>query len=104
MLYGLLQNKYPVLDRPLTITHLSQRIENGIERIVKKSMASDEPVYSSYSELPVHGFTNLEGLLHMTAVKQFASTREAQAWIDLIKQERPECYCIVYEMELAPSV
>lgn len=53
--------------------------------------------------LPVHVFTNLGGLHEMTSVKQFASTREAQAWIDLMKPERPDCYCIVDEMELDQS-
>jgi hypothetical protein len=102
-LYGLHQNKYPSQTRPLTITYLSQRIENGIERIVKKSVASDEPDYPSYSELPVHVFTNLGGSPHMTSINQFATLREAQAWIDLMKHERPECYCIVDEMELDES-
>jgi hypothetical protein len=39
----------------------------------------------------------------MTSVKQFATTKEDQAWIDLMNKERPECYCIVDEMEMDES-
>jgi hypothetical protein len=99
----MLQGKYPAQDRPLTITHLIQRIENGIARFVNKQVVSNESVYPTYSELHIHVFANIGDEDNLISVKQFATSRDAQVWIDQMKIERPGTYIITSEMEMDQS-
>ena len=101
-LKGLLQRKYPNQDLPFTIRLLIEKVENGIERFVKKQV-SNESIYPTYSELSVHVFANIGNEDNLISVKQFATTKEAQAWIDQMKIERPGTYVITSEMEMDQS-
>jgi hypothetical protein len=98
-LNGLLQGKYPAQDRPLIITHLIDKIENGIVQILKKSLTIDAPDSSPYSELSVHVFANIVDSDNLISVKQFATRTEAKAWMDQQKMERPGYYEIIHESE-----
>jgi hypothetical protein len=52
--------------------------------------------------LPVHVRANLGTEDTVVPFKQFATVREAQAWIDQMKIERLGAYWIIDEMELDP--
>ena len=54
--------------------------------------------------LPIHVFANIGDEDNLILVKQFATTREAKAWIEEQRLERPGHYHIVSEDEFGTCV
>ena len=53
-------------------------------------------------KLPIIVFANLGDEDNLVPVKRFSTTKEAQAWIDQQKIERPGYYCIASDDEFYP--
>ena len=53
-------------------------------------------------DLPVHVFSNFGVRDNVISVKQFATTREARAWVEQLEKERPGYYCIIDKNEIDP--
>lgn len=70
---------------------------------IDTTMSNQGQAHTNSPHLPIHVFANIGDEDNLISVKQFATTSEAQTWIDLQQLERPGYYCVVSEDEFDAS-